>query len=123
MMVMMTTCDLDCDDFDGNSTTRLTDADCDGVITLEDCDDTDETAQYLDKIAPMYYREFVQTQFMKMNQIVSVLEFAKMKHIRQRVNVYQTVTALRGWAGQANYYPASLREIVPMALHIQHKVL
>ena len=33
--------DDDCDDADAASTTRATDADCDGVLTETDCDDND----------------------------------------------------------------------------------
>ena len=33
--------DGDCDDTDENLTTTFTDADCDGIVTADDCDDND----------------------------------------------------------------------------------
>ena len=38
----------DCDDNDAASTTKATDADCDGLVTDADCDDTDPQAPSVD---------------------------------------------------------------------------
>ena len=39
----LSTCGGDCNDFDALSTTIATDGDCDGVVTADDCDDTDSS--------------------------------------------------------------------------------
>ena len=49
----------DCDDTDAESTAVVDDADCDGVLTVEDCDDVDAESTVIadDEIAMVLYRQ------------------------------------------------------------------